>query len=340
MTGSASTNPVLVEVLRGGEVESQHRGAAAIVDKTGAIVAAWGDIDQPIYPRSAVKPLQALALVETGAAEKFGVSDREIALACASHNGEPVHVDAVRAWLSRLELTTASLECGPHAPFDAEAQVALLRAHSAPDRAHNNCSGKHAGMLTVARHLDAPTEGYIRADHPVQRLNRQIMSELASVDLSAAPMGIDGCGVPTVAMSLVALARAMARFARPDGAQDARARASERIRAAMAEHPLMVAGRGRFCTEVMEAAAPAILVKTGAEGVFTAMLPKEGLGIALKIDDGATRASECALAALLGRFATPTPAGEAVLGRYAARELRNWAGVTVGLVRPATQWFR
>lgn len=286
-----------------------------------------------------MKPLQALALIESGAADEFSVSEMEIALACASHNGEPVHVEAVRAWLARLALTVDALECGPHAPFDGDAHAALLRAETAPDRAHNNCSGKHTGMLAVARHLGVPTAGYTQPDHPVQSLNRRIMSELTASDLSAAPFGIDGCGVPTLGLPIVALARAMAEFARPRGSGDSRAEAMARIRRAMTAHPVMVAGRGRFCTAVMEAAGEAILVKTGAEGVFVAMLPGEGLGIALKIDDGATRASECALAALLARYADPSPQAEPVLRRYAARELRNWAGTAVGLVRPAKEWL-
>jgi L-asparaginase II len=339
MTRATDINPVLVEVLRGDEIESRHRGTAAVVDSEGRTVAAWGAIAQPVFPRSAVKPLQALALVESGAADEFGVSDAEIALACASHNGEPVHVAAVRAWLARLDLTTDALECGPHAPFDIEAQAALLRSGAEPDRAHNNCSGKHTGMLTAARHMGVPTQGYTRPDHPVQLATRAIMSDLASIDLSSAALAIDGCGVPTLGLPIAALARAMARFARPQAPSDGRAEAIGRIRRAMAAHPMMVAGRGRFCTEVMAAAGEAILVKTGAEGVFAAALPNEGLGIALKIDDGATRASECALATLLKRFAALSPPVEPVLRRYAARELRNWAGVAVGVVRPAAQWL-
>ncbi len=325
-------NPFLVEIHRGALVESAHRGAAIVCDAQGKVVAAWGDTARPVYPRSAVKPLQAIAVIETGAADKFALNEAELALSCASHNGSPEHVAAVGAWLTRLGLSGDGLECGAHVPSDPEAALALACKGEAPTRLHNNCSGKHTGMLATALATGDTTRGYSSADHPVQRRTLAIMGEMAGEDLSRAPMGIDGCGIPTVAMSLAGLARAMARIAAPDALAPDRRDAILRIRHAVAAHPFMVAGRGRFCTKIMEAAGDAILVKTGAEGVFAASLPQQGLGIALKIDDGATRASECATAALLRRFGATTGAADAALAAYAQTELRNWSGTVVGSV--------
>lgn len=328
-------NPILVEVHRGPLVESAHRGAAIVCDARGKIVAAWGDTARPVYPRSAVKPLQAIALVETGAADKFSLSGAELALACASHNGAPEHVAAVGAWLARMGLSGGDLECGAHAPSGADAALALACKSEAPTRLHNNCSGKHAGMLATALATGDATRGYSGTDHAVQRRTRAIMGEMAGEDLGRAPMGIDGCGIPTVAMSLAGLARAMARIAAPDSLASTRREAVLRIRHAVTAHPFMVAGTGRFCTKIMEAAGDAILVKTGAEGVFAAALPQQGIGIALKIDDGATRASECATAALLRRFGATAGAMDAALAAYAHIELRNWSGTPVGRVAAA-----
>lgn len=332
-------NPILVEVRRGPLVESAHRGAAIVCDAQGGTVASWGDCARPVYPRSAVKPLQAIALVETGAADRFGLSQAELALACASHGGSPEHVAAVEGWLGRMGLSGNDLECGAHAPSNAEAALALACAHTKPNRMHNNCSGKHTGMLATALATDAPTRGYIDAGHSVQRRNRTVMSEMAGEDLARAPWGIDGCGIPTIAMSLAGLARAMARMAAPDGLAPTRRDAILRIRRAVAAHPFMVAGHGRFCTRIMEAAGETILVKTGAEGVFAAALPQQGLGLALKIDDGATRASECAIAALLRRFGKTSGAADAALGAYAESELRNWSGAPVGQIAPGADWL-
>lgn len=332
-------NPILVEIRRGPLVESAHRGAAIVCDARGGTVASWGDTARPVYPRSAVKPLQAIAVVETGAADTFSLSQAELALACASHNGSPEHVAAVGAWLARIGLSGDDLECGPHAPSGTDAALALACAGEKQTRLHNNCSGKHTGMLATALATGDATRGYSGADHAVQRRTRAIMGEMAGENLDRAPVGIDGCGIPTVAMSLAGLARAMARIAAPDALAPARREAILRIRHAVAAHPFMVAGAGRFCTKIMEAAGETILVKTGAEGVFAAALPQQGLGIALKIDDGATRASECATAALLRRFGATKDAADAALAAYARSELRNWSGAVVGSVAPARDWL-
>ncbi|MGH6717678.1 MAG: asparaginase, partial [Alphaproteobacteria bacterium] len=190
-------NPVLAETTRGGRVESHHRGRVVVVAAGGAPVAALGDVDEPVFPRSAIKFIQALPLVETGAADDHGVTPAELALACASHSGEPLHTMAVEAWLARLGLGEADLECGPHEPVHSATAAELSRAGRVPDRRHNNCSGKHTGFLTVARRLGVPTAGYSRSEHPVQRRVAAAIRDLTDCDPDAAPVGIDGCGVPT-----------------------------------------------------------------------------------------------------------------------------------------------
>lgn len=334
---AGSANPVLLEVLRGETVESRHRGAAVVCDARGTVVAAWGDIARPIFPRSAIKPLQALPLVESGAADRFGCGAEELALACASHTGEPVHVDAVAAWLTRLGVGVEALECGAHAPLDAAAAAALLRRGTAPLALHNNCSGKHAGMITTALALGESVVGYVGADHPVQRRVRQVLEEMSESDLATAPAAIDGCSIPTIAMPLTAMARAMARFIDPAGLPPARAAACRRLAAAMAAHPVLVAGSGRLPSVAM-AAAPGVVVKNGAEGVFCAALPEKGLGIALKIDDGARRAAEVAIAALLHHLGAFDAPGWRAVEAALRTVLRNRNRRVVGAVRPAPGW--
>jgi L-asparaginase II len=323
-------NPVLVEILRGNTVESRHRGAIAVCDAAGKLVYSVGDVERPSFARSAVKPIQALPLLETGAAEHFHLGPREIALACASHHGESAHTEAVGAWLGRIGLSDRDLECGTHLPYDTPTAHALLRAGKAPCPLHSNCSGKHSGFLTTAVHKGEKTRGYIDYEHPVQRRVTQALSELCLVDAGRAPWGVDGCGIPTIALPLAAIARGMARMADTSGLPAERAEAARRIGEAMAAEPLMVDGTGGFATEVMKAVGAEARVKPGAEGFFCAILPKLGLGLALKIDDGAGRASEAATAAVLERLGINMSG----LERYARPVLKNVAGREVGMIRP------
>ena len=323
-------NPLAVEVVRGPLVESRHRVAAAVADARGPL-AAWGDVEAVVLPRSAVKPLQVLPLIETGAAEASGVSESEIALACSSHNGESCHVAAVTAWLERLGLAPDDLECGAHAPLRGAPPARLTPAH-------NNCSGKHTAMLATARHLGEPLAGYVAPDHPVQRRLRTLLGELAGHDLSTAPSAIDGCSIPTIAMPLTSLALAFARFATGDVPQPERKSALARVRRAMATHPFMVAGTGRFCTALIEATAGHVLVKTGAEGVMVAAVPEAGLGLALKVDDGASRAAEVAMVALLRHLDVLTGPLAPAVAAFAAPPQQNWRGLEIGVIRTAAGW--
>lgn len=330
-----SANPLVVEVTRGGMVESRHRAAVAVVDPDGAVVRGWGDIDRPVYGRSAIKPLQALPLLETGAADRFALSAAEIALACASHSCEPRHVAAVGAWLARIGLSADDLECGSHLPSEDQAMKAVVRSGVPLTGLYNNCSGKHAGFLTTARHLGEPTRGYIRFEHPVQQRILGTLEQVCGLDLRDAPRGIDGCGIPVIGIPLGNLALGMARLADPDGLPPARAAAARRILAAMCAEPFMVAGTGRFCTVLMEALGPKAAVKTGAEGVYCAALPELGLGVALKVDDGAGRAAEVAMGAVLVHLGV---IGEAERGAIADKlqpPVLNRAGLETGRIRPA-----
>lgn len=330
--------PVAVETWRGERVESRHRVRACVADPQGRLALAVGDVDEPVFPRSAVKPFQALALLETGAADAHGTGEAELALACASHGGEPRHVGLVDGWLARLGLDEAALACGPHPPLHPASAAALARSGAPPRRAHNNCSGKHAGMLAAALRLGAPIRGYERSDHPVQGHVRAALAALGGIDRLPEP-GVDGCGLPNHPMPLRALATAAARLADPSGLEPARAGALDRVARAMLAEPFLVAGSGRCCTAVMQA-LPGVVAKTGAEGVYLGAVRGRGLGIAVKAEDGATRAAEVAFLALLRHLGVlpDDPAADATLGRFARPVLRNAAGVEVGRVAAAPGW--
>jgi len=325
------TNPILVELTRGDLVESVHRGALAVVDANGALVAALGDIEAPVYSRSSLKPIQAMVLVESGAADAFGLSDEEISLACASHSGEPMHTSRVAAWLSRIGCTADDLACGAHPSRHEATYEAMLHAGEQPTRIHNNCSGKHTGFLTVARHWDVATLGYERVDHPVQKAVAAVLKDLSGA--RELPYGIDGCAAPNFATSLTEFARAAARMASCHGLEPARAQAARRILHAMMTHPELMSGSGRSCAALIRSSHARVAVKTGAEGFFGGWIPERGLGIAIKIDDGAHRASETVIAALLDKLGLlgDLPNARALM----QGPVLNTRGAAVGEKRPA-----
>ncbi len=323
------TNPILVELTRGGVVESQHRGAIAVCDAEGKTVAQWGDVDRAVFPRSAFKSLQALPLVETGAADAFNLSDEHIALACASHSSEPMHVERVTSWLAKIDCRESDLACGPHLPFHEPTAHAMLRAGERPCKLHNNCSGKHTGFLSVARHLKIAIEGYERPDHPVQVLVRQAIADLCDLDPKHMTIGIDGCAAPNYAIPLTHLARGMARLGASTKLAPARAKAAKRIVGAWKAHPLLVSGTGRACADLIEASRGGAVVKTGAEAAFMAVLPDQGLGIALKIDDGGTRAAEAVMAKLLTLLDIADETAPRI-AKHVNPPIKNWRGDVVG----------
>ena len=316
---------VLVEAWRGGRLESRHRGHAVICDAGGTIRAAWGDPGSIVFPRSSCKMVQALPLAESGAE----LTPEQLALACASHHGARIHTARVDRWMGDLGLTDDAFRCGPEAPRDRETRHAMIRAGGSPCQVHNNCSGKHAGFLMLAQRLGAGPD-YIDLDHPVQR---QVRAAFEDVTGEASPgHGIDGCSAPNFATSLHGLARAMASFASARDRSGARAEAQARLVDAMLRHPELVAGEGRACTELMRAMGGRVAIKTGAEGVFVAILPEQRLGVALKISDGATRASECAIARILVNLGVLDAAHPAAQARLAPT-LRNRRGIEVGELR-------
>jgi len=327
------TNPVLAEVTRGGLVESFHTGAVIAVDAGGTTRFALGDVDRPIFPRSAYKPLQTLALVETGAADAFTLDPSDIALACASHNGEDLHHDRVEAWLGELGLTTDALACGIDTPMEPEHKAAFHRAQRTPDRAFHNCSGKHTGMLTLCQHAGHTHDNYQHYEHASQQHWINLMGEMCGIDAGRCDWDYDGCGLPALAMPLRDLARGFARLANPAALTGARADAATRIHAACTAHPMMVAGSGRACTRVMETLGDIALAKTGAEGVFAGSVPSLGLGFALKIDDGARRASEVALSAVLDALGLLSDAQRTALAPTLTPDVVNSRGQTVGTLR-------
>jgi L-asparaginase II len=342
---SLPSHPDLVLVLRGAHVESFHRGAVAVVDASGRSVLALGDVQRPVFPRSAVKLLQALPLVASGAADALQLNHEELALACASHGGEPAHVRTAASMLAKAGLTEQALECGAHWPGNDSALKALAAAGGQPGALHNNCSGKHAGfvclgcLLARAQGRDPATfvQGYVQPGHPVMREVTQALQASTGCDLDRAPVGTDGCSIPTFGMPLAALAQGMARAATGQGLPNDLARAALRLRQAMAQAPFMVAGSGRLDTRLMQQFGERIFCKVGAEGVYCAGLPERGLGLALKMDDGNNaRAAEVVLATVLAALLPPADeTGRAWLQAAAEPVLHNWRGVAVGALRPS-----
>lgn len=322
MIGTALT----VTVTRGGVAESRHAISAAIV-RGNELLAGWGDLEGNVFARSSLKPLQALAVLGRDAA----LSAERAALASASHNGEPVHVDSVMRWLTDLGLGADALECGAHPPIDPSSAGALIAAHAQPGREHNNCSGKHCGFLQLARHLDVDPRGYTDRDHPVQVEVRRQLGRMLDIDMAALPWGVDGCGAPICALPLATLACGFSRLAMPDGLPADLAASARGIFAAMANTPYLVAGRDRFDTAAMQALPGRIIVKGGAEGVLAAADGQSGIGIAVKVHDGAKRAAEVAMAALLARV---LGRDGLVIAEMATVPVVNAEGRHVGAVHP------
>jgi L-asparaginase II len=326
-------NPVTVEVTRGSLVESRHRGAVAVVDGDGGLVFSLGDVEAAVFPRSACKAMQALPLVESGAADAYGFGDKELALACSSHNGEDEHVALAASMLARAGRDVETLECGAHWSSDQKTLIHQARTIDRPGALHNNCSGKHAGFVCACCHQGIDPKGYVGYGHPLQAAIRDTMESLTGAVLGRDVCGTDGCSIPTYAVPLKALAHGFAKMATGAGLEPLRARASRRLVDACMAEPFYVAGTGRACTRLMQVAPGRIFCKTGAEGVFCAAIPEQGIAIALKCEDGTTRAAEAMVAATLARFFGKDEAVREALLAMAARPMRNWNGIHVGDVR-------
>ena len=326
MPHAAGPAAPLAEIWRGPFLESIHLGHAVVCDARGDIVESWGDPGAVVLPRSSAKMIQALPLIESGAATAHNLKPHHLALACASHNAARIHIDPVSDWLAAIGCTDDDYFCGPQMPRDTDVHDALIREGGTVCRIHNNCSGKHTGFLTLTKHLGAGPD-YVDPDHPVQRACLEAFERMT--DETSPGHGIDGCSAPNYASTLHGMARAMARFATAGEGS-----AAFNLTRAMATYPELVAGEGRACTRLMRAMDHKVAIKTGAEGFFVAILPEQRLGIALKVADGATRAAECAIAQLLirhgalDRFHT-----EAVA--FTNGSITNWDGKETGYMRAA-----
>lgn len=325
------SNPVnLVEIWRGSLLESVHQGHAVVCHANGDVLHSWGDPEALVYPRSSAKMIQALPLIESGAASAFGLREEQLALACASHNGATIHTDRVTKWLDELGLTEDALRCGAQPPQDKDNRFHLIRTGQRPCQIHNNCSGKHAGFLTLAKHLNAGPE-YVEVDHPVQQACLSAFNEVTQYD--SPTYGIDGCSAPNHATTIHAMARAMAFFAAANPEGSKREQAAARLRNAMIAFPELVAGEGRACTRLMRATGGKAALKTGAEGYFVAIIPEQKVGVALKIADGGTRAANCAIAAILVKLGVLDPRHPEAQA-FVNEPITNRRGLQTGWMRP------
>ena len=292
-------NPVLVIASRGHHPESQHRGAVAVVDASGKTILSEGDIQKPIFPRSAAKLFQAIPLVESGAAEAYHLNEREIAMACGSHNGDDIHVRTGEQWLKKINKSEEVLSCGIHRPMGREASKKLMRSGEKPTVLQNACTGKHLGFITTALHRMEDPSGYTNRAHPVQKRVEQVIEEMTSFDTAPAPHAIDGCEVPVIGIPLYNIALGMARFADSSGLHFNRQKSVATIIKSLRAHPEMIGGEGTFDTRLIQLTCGKIIAKMGASGTYVAIAPDQALGIALKIDDGNIKASEIALIEVL-----------------------------------------
>lgn len=327
-------NPVLVEVTRGQLVESRHRGMVSVIDAEGTPVMALGEVSTPVFPRSAVKSMQALALVESGAADAYGFGDKELALACASHSGEPEHMRLAGDMAARAGLSEADFECGCHWSSHQRVLIDQARAGDMPDQLGNNCSGKHAGFLCLSCHAGVDHKGYVGYDHFVQSTIRDVMGDLTGAALGHDNCGTDGCSIPTYAAPLNRIAHGFARMASGVGLGAERAKAAQRLMSACMAEPFYVAGTRRACTDLMELAPGRIFAKTGAEGVFCATLPEKGYGIALKCEDGSTRGAEAMIGTVLAKLFADDQELSGKLRTWTQKQLKNWNRIEVGVIRP------
>lgn len=330
-------NPVLAEVTRGGAVESQHRGAVVAMNVDGKILLSLGDTEAMVFPRSSLKPIQVIPLFESGAVDRFNLTEHELALACASHNGESRHLDVLLPWMNKVGLTPSNLECGTSLPLDKTAAESVLRAGGEACRELHNCSGKHTGMLTLATFLDQPLSGYSGYEHETQQRWMSVLSELSGVDIFAMPWDRDGCGLPAVAMPLSAFARAHTPFIDAHNSTDKRSVAMARASASMRAQPFMVAGTDRCCTASMQHTDD-LMVKVGAEGVFIVVALHAGVVIALKNDDGANRGAEVMLGAALRHLGLLTASQYQTLSPWYQPQIKNSQQVVVGAVQPSKVW--
>ena len=326
---------IMCEIWRGSYLESVHTGMAVICDKDGEISHQWGDPNALILPRSSAKMMQAIPLIISGAEKKFSIGEDLLALACASHNAAEIHLSRVVGWLSHLGFSDTDLRCGSQPPKDPHVKKEMREQGQLPCQIHNNCSGKHTGFLSVSRHLKAGPE-YTDPDHPVQLMVMDVFQELTQNKVDGIVM--DGCSAPNPAIPLYSLAKAMSWFATAHKRDDQLSKAALKLRNAMVNYPELVAGERRACTNLMRACEKKAILKTGAEGVFVAILPELEKGIALKINDGGTRASECAIASILIQLGVLNPNHPTALA-YTNAPILNWRNKETGVMKASNSFL-
>lgn len=325
---------VLVSVERGQLIESIHRGDIAIVNANGEVISSVGDIDKVVFARSSMKPLQTIPIIETGAADHYQFDDGDLALACASHNGEKQHTERAATILGRLGLQVANLQCGTHPPRRQEAYEELIKSGGDVTPIHNNCSGKHSGMLATAKHMNESVDDYYKIEHPVQQRILSVISELTDVPEEAIEIGIDGCGVPVHGVPLRNLALGFARMADPSGMKESRQQSIRRVTNAMMNAPEMVGGTSRFCTDFMKQMNGKMFGKAGAEGVYCVGVPNSGIGIAVKIEDGNARATNAVIMEILSQMGLIDEKEAESLESYHRPALLNARKEKVGMLKP------
>jgi L-asparaginase II len=336
LEASSGANPVLLRVLRGDHAESRHRGCWVLADGSGQVLASGGAVHDPVYVRSTIKSLQAMPLIESGAADRFAFDSADLALALASHDGEAMHTERVARTLARLECSSGDLLCGAHPPTSREAREDLRRRGETPSALHNNCSGKHAGFLALSRHLGEVPRAYLDPAGEVQQRVRRAVTETTGVEERQLTQAVDGCSAPPFRMPLVDLATAFARVSDPEGSRafsPERRTACERMLAAAGAHPELVAGtKKRLCTDLLRASAGRLFPKIGGESVYVVGIRGAGRALALKIDDGTQRALAPVILALLEKFGFLSVAECDSLKAWTDPLQRNWAGLEIGRV--------
>ena len=321
--------PLNVDVWRGANIESRHSVSAVVVNSSGQIQHAWGETSQKIYPRSSIKALQALPIILSGAVDRFAISEIELALASASHNGEPEQVEVIQRWLQRLGLSVNDLECGAHLPGYPKAAAHLIQSGNQFTALHNNCSGKHTGMLATALALQKGTQGYSKASHPVQTMIKKLIEDFCSEQIPETDIAIDGCSIPTYYLPMKSLATGMARLGDPENLIATYRQAAAKVYASIVANPYFVAGTDRYCTLIMTALNGRALVKTGAEGVMFATIPELKLGVVVKVHDGAVRAAEIAMSFILNELGL---LDQQSAGKFCEIPVRNWNQILTGRI--------
>lgn len=328
--------PLGIEVVRGNGVESKHQVMVVVCEERGLVTDFWGNVDYLTFPRSAIKPIQALPFVESGALEKFGLDEKHLALACASHHGEPHHIEILRSWMQKIGLSEADLHCGASWPSHEDSAHALIKKNQTRSPIYHNCSGKHLGIISTCLALGEDFKDYHKIKHPAQVRLRRVLSDLMKVQIEKMPVGWDGCGIPTHAVPLQALAAGISSFINPN-LPNSKRQTLQRVLQAWRYNPQLISGTQDFSQILSEKTGGRALLKAGAEGVWTGLMPEKSMAFALKVADGAKRAAEVAATAVFRHFGVISDAQFQDLKEWTQPSLKNSRGEEVGFIRVAAE---